>query len=64
MEMTPDEKKKDEEMGNYYGARILITHQVKYVGEGDDPSEDPYMKSLENAYKLLEPILWREKYGN
>lgn len=35
---------------------LVVTSEVKYIGEGDDPAEDPYMKAYARALK--------EVYGN
>jgi hypothetical protein len=36
---------------NYFGKKLVITDQVKYVGEGEDPAENIYMKAYAKALK-------------
>ena len=36
-----------------FGSEIIISGDVKYIGEGEDPAENPYMKAYANALKKL-----------
>jgi len=34
-----------------FGATLIIDGDVKYIGEGEDPADDPLMKSYARALK-------------
>ena len=34
-----------------FGRELIITGDVKYIGEGEDPAENPYMKAYATALK-------------
>ena len=36
-----------------YGKEVILTGNVKYIGEGDDPAEDPAIKMYAQALKTL-----------
>ncbi len=38
-------------MNENFGKQVIITGDVKYVGEGEDPAENIYMKAYANALK-------------
>ena len=38
-----------------YGKEVILTGNVKYIGEGDDPAEDPAIKMYAQAWKALKP---------
>ncbi len=44
-------KEKICESNKYFGKEIILDENVKYIGEGEDPAENPYMKAYVNALK-------------
>jgi len=34
-----------------FGSELILTGNVKYIGEGEDPAENPYMKAYARALK-------------
>lgn len=38
-------------MNEYFGKELVITGNVKYIGEGEDPAENIYMKAYARALK-------------
>lgn len=36
-----------------FGSELILTGNVKYIGEGEDPSENPYMKAYARALKEI-----------
>ncbi len=34
-----------------FGRQLILNGDVKYVGEGEDPAENPYMKAYARALK-------------
>ena len=36
---------------NDFGRELIINGEVKYIGEGEDPAENPYMKAYATALK-------------
>ncbi len=38
-------------MTEFFGKQLIITENVKYIGDGEDPSENPYMKVYAKALK-------------
>lgn len=36
---------------DFFGTHVVVTGQVKYVGEGDDPSTDPSFIIWKNAVR-------------
>jgi len=44
---------KGQDMNEFYGARLTINENVKFVGKEEDPSESPLMKSYSRALKEI-----------
>ncbi len=40
-------------MDEFYGAKLTITEGVKYIGEGENPANNPYMIAYAKALKEL-----------
>lgn len=38
-------------MDEFYGKKLVISGPVKYVGEGEDPANDPFILAYANALK-------------
>lgn len=36
---------------DWFGKEVIINGNVKYIGEGEDPAENPYMKVYARALK-------------
>lgn len=36
---------------DWFGKKITIDQEVKYVGEGEDPKDNPYMQAYAKALK-------------
>jgi hypothetical protein len=40
-----------------FGSELILTGDVKYIGEGEDPAENPYMKAYSRALKeVYQPV--------
>ncbi len=35
----------------YFGRKLILNGNVKYIGEGEDPAENPYMKAYAKSLK-------------
>lgn len=44
---------KGQDMDEFFGAKVILNDEVKYVGEGEDPSKDPYMIAFASALKKI-----------
>ena len=40
-------------MDEFFGVELILNGDVKYVGEGEDPSKNPYMIAYANALKKI-----------
>lgn len=46
---------------DYYGKTVILTEDVKYIGEGPDPKDDPYFMMVINAYcKVRKQLLLQD----